>query len=67
MNNKRKSLQKFHVILVLDYSLGMATINSLAHQPFEKLGQIPCETSVKKCVTGRKPHHILAIKAIFLH
>ena len=33
-------------------------INSLVHQPFEKLGEVPCETSVKKCVTGDVSHII---------
>ena len=32
--------------------------NSLAHQPFEKLGEVPCETSVKKCITGDVSHII---------
>ena len=32
--------------------------NSLAHQPFEKLGQAPCEMSVKNCVTGDVSHII---------
>ena len=27
------------------------SVTSLAHQPFEKLGEVPYETSVKKCVT----------------
>ena len=28
-------------------SLTLAILNSLAHQPFEKLGEVPCETSLK--------------------
>ena len=35
-----------------------AVINSLAHQPFEKLGEVPCETSIKKCVTVDVSHII---------
>ena len=38
--------------------LGAERVNSLAHQPFEKLGQIPCETSIEKCVTGVVSHII---------
>ena len=43
------------------------SINTLVHQPSEKLREVPSETSVKKCVTVDKPHHILAIKSIFRH
>ena len=32
--------------------------NSLMHQPFEKLEEVPCEESVKKCVTGDVSHVI---------
>ena len=39
-------------------SSGIMNINSLEHQPFEKLGEVPCETSVKKCVTVDASHII---------
>ena len=42
-------------------------LKSLVHQPFEKLVEVPFEMSVKVCNSGCKPHHILAIKAIFSH
>ena len=33
-------------------------VNSLEHQPFEKLGEAPCQMSVKKCVTEDVSHII---------
>ena len=33
-------------------------LNSLAHQPIDKLGEVPCEASVQKCVTGDVSHII---------
>ena len=50
-----------HVIFVL------WNINSRA-PAFWKIREVPCETSIKNVSnSGRKPRHILAIKAIFSH
>ena len=38
--------------------MAFTLIKSLAHQPFEKLGEVPYETSVKKCVTVDVSHII---------
>ena len=46
----------FIVFLLLDN--GKHFFNSLVHQPFEKFGEVPCETSVKKCVTVDVSHII---------
>ena len=41
------------------------TINSLVHPPFEKLGDVHCETSVNQCVTVDVSHIIFGNKGYF--
>ena len=49
---KMFNIKKFRLLSVLKQEL------TLAHQPFEKLGEVPYETSVEKCVTVDVSHII---------
>ena len=48
-----KNVLNFFFLFLVNKNL---VVNSLTHQPFEKLGEVHCETSVKKCVTGDVSH-----------
>ena len=54
----RKLLLRLLNAVTADQLVEMESINSLIHQSLEKLGEVPSEMSVKKCVTVHISHII---------